>query len=772
MHRRRRLARARRCAGVLERFRAATTADQGPSARAKRRDLGGDQRRAGAGSGRVRRLPRPRRRAAPEALLRVAQALAEDPELDVVYSDSDKLTALGTRADPFFKPDWSPTYALGAMYVGHLLVVRRALVEEVGGLDPAFDTIQDFEFMLRLSERTERIHHIPKILYHWRAIPGSIAAGAEQKSGVEELQARAVTAHLRRIGVAAIAVPHPSDPAPGAARARSRAVASRPQLAKRVSMVVAVDAEARRSGGCSTRSSRSTRTAPAEVIVVTADPRLEAARTRVHVVADPRRGLSRARAANLGAAAATGEWLLFCSDAVEVVEPDWLEQLLVHAALPRRRRGGAADRRARTGAPTRPASRSASTIRWCRCWPALDAGATATTARSSALATSPRSARRSCSFAAAAFDELGGFEESFATGYEDFDLCQRLRARGHGSSTRRGRGWSLHETPAARREALDIVDRALFVDRWYDDLADGDPFFNPNFTAPRGELRPATMTDVTRRPAPMRLVIVYFGPFHVNSAIQAFHFGNDLTDLGWTVTLAGVGDPETIREVGEPRFECVTHHDLPAVAERLRASRRADDRLRLDSARERAARDRGASPAARDPLRRPPRGQRVVPLRGGREVGRARPAPLDGRAGPAHPGALIHPTRSEQFIAGAAGVTMITEELNEFNLARLPHHVARPGIDPERFRPDLGPPLSAREPRDRRRRVRDRLPRHRPLREPARDAEPLSGGEAAAATRARRAPRAPRRDRARRRRPAGVRRPARRRGRARLGRLA
>ncbi len=70
------------------------------------------------------------------------------------------------------------------MYIGHLLVVRTSVAEAAGGFDSAFDKIQDFEFMLRVSERTERIHHIPQILYHWRAIPGSIAAGAEEKSGV------------------------------------------------------------------------------------------------------------------------------------------------------------------------------------------------------------------------------------------------------------------------------------------------------------------------------------------------------------------------------------------------------------------------------------------------------------------------------------------------------------------------------------------------------------------------------------------------------------
>ncbi len=159
----------------------------------------------------------------PDALLRVAQALAADPELDAVYSDSDKLTIGGVRADPFLKPDWSPVYALGAMYIGHLLVVRTSVAEAAGGFDSAFDKIQDFEFMLRVSERTGRIHHIPQTLYHWRAIPGSIAAGTEQKSGVEELQARAVCAHLERLGLPARGGAARGDPAPGGAGARATA---------------------------------------------------------------------------------------------------------------------------------------------------------------------------------------------------------------------------------------------------------------------------------------------------------------------------------------------------------------------------------------------------------------------------------------------------------------------------------------------------------------------------------------------------------------------
>ena len=64
----------------------------------------------------------------------------------------------------------------------------------------------------------------------------------------------------------------------------------------------------------------------------------------------------------------------------------------------------------------------------------------------------------------------------------------------------------------------------------------------------------------------MRVVFVYFGPLDVNSAIQAFHFGNELTELGWDVTLAGLGDPRRIEAVGEPRFECISHDELPVEA--------------------------------------------------------------------------------------------------------------------------------------------------------------------------------------------------------------
>ena len=414
-----------------------------------------------------------------DALLRVAQALGADASLDVVYSDSDKLTPHSTRSDPFFKPDWSPTYALGAMYVGHLLVVRRALAEEAGGFDSAFDKIQDFEFMLRVSERTDRIHHIPLILYHWRAIPGSIAAGADQKSGVPELQAKAVTAHLRRLGVPAAAAPHPSIPhratlIPDPERAPDLA-----GLAASVSMVIPSRGEPRRLERLLGSLRSVSVQLPGEVVVVGADPGRPDG-LPILAVEDPSPVFRRSHAANLGAAQATGEWLLFCSDAVELTEPDWLAQLLLHAALPWVGAVGPLLLRpdARTDAAGYAIGLDHPTL------PMLTGLEAGEDGYYGALACARDVSAISGEFMlvrASAFQEGGGFEENYFSGYEDFDLCQRLRQGGLGVVYAPRPQVVVHETPAARDEALDIVDRALFVDRWYHELEEGDPFFNQNF---------------------------------------------------------------------------------------------------------------------------------------------------------------------------------------------------------------------------------------------------------------------------------------------------
>ena len=100
----------------------------------------------------------------------------DDPTLDLVYSDEDKMDVAGRLISPFFKPDWSPEHFLGQMYTCHLTVARTAFVRALGGFRLGTEGSQDYDLWLRFMEKTSGIIHVPKVLYHWRKIPGSAAA--------------------------------------------------------------------------------------------------------------------------------------------------------------------------------------------------------------------------------------------------------------------------------------------------------------------------------------------------------------------------------------------------------------------------------------------------------------------------------------------------------------------------------------------------------------------------------------------------------------------
>ena len=140
----------------------------------------------------------------PDALAFVAEALDDEPEADYLYTDEDKIDRVGLHFGPFCKPDWSPERMRTQMYTCHLSVLRRSLVEEVGGFDPEFEGSQDWDLVLKVTERARRVVHVPRVLYHWRAIETSAAeGGADAKPWAFEAGARAVQAHCKRIGLEA-----------------------------------------------------------------------------------------------------------------------------------------------------------------------------------------------------------------------------------------------------------------------------------------------------------------------------------------------------------------------------------------------------------------------------------------------------------------------------------------------------------------------------------------------------------------------------------------
>ncbi|MGK0439955.1 MAG: GT2 family glycosyltransferase, partial [Paracoccaceae bacterium] len=128
-----------------------------------------------------------------DALWHVIDTLNDDRDLDYIYTDEDKINPEGEFCEPHFKPDWSPELLESMMYVGHFGVIRRSVIDAVGGFRLGVEGSQDYDLTLRISQHTQRFAHIPRVLYHWRIIPGSVAGGGDAKSYAYTAAIKALT---------------------------------------------------------------------------------------------------------------------------------------------------------------------------------------------------------------------------------------------------------------------------------------------------------------------------------------------------------------------------------------------------------------------------------------------------------------------------------------------------------------------------------------------------------------------------------------------------
>ncbi|MGI6589664.1 MAG: glycosyltransferase family 2 protein [Candidatus Iainarchaeum sp.] len=133
-----------------------------------------------------------------DALLEVVKTLNTNKELDLIYSDEAKVNYFGDKYDYFFKPDYSPETLLSMNYICHFSVYRKSLVEKVGLLRKEYDGSQDYDLVLRIVEQTKNIHHIPKVLYYWRATKSSTAKNPEAKPYALKAAKKALEDYLRR----------------------------------------------------------------------------------------------------------------------------------------------------------------------------------------------------------------------------------------------------------------------------------------------------------------------------------------------------------------------------------------------------------------------------------------------------------------------------------------------------------------------------------------------------------------------------------------------
>jgi glycosyltransferase involved in cell wall biosynthesis len=438
----------------------------------------------------------------PEALAHVAAAIDANPEADYVYTDEDKIDLAGRHSSPFFKPDWSPERMRTQMYTCHFSVLRRSLVEEVGGFDPSFEGSQDWDLVLKATERARAVVHVPKILYHWRMLEGSAAGGGEAaKPWAFEAGQRAVQAHCDRIGLPAEVERDPED---------SGILHLQPRLREqpKVSIVIPTGGQVRDVRfepvvlvvNC-VRSivERSTyenyeivcvagEAVPQEVI----DELAEIAGERLRIV--PYEGKFNFSAKiNLGAVRSDGEHLLLLNDDIEVTVPDWIERMVMYSAL--------------DGVGAVGGRLLWSDGRLQHVGVAFDNGLPGHIYRGfggdfRGYANAVLIARNSLALTAAAlmtpraaFEELGGLSTTLPVNFNDVDYCLKV----HTSGRRNVYDPDLvlsHFESSSRDPAVEAWEIEQMTERWGHAVA-VDPFSNPHLS--RGMPRIASIVSWAKR---------------------------------------------------------------------------------------------------------------------------------------------------------------------------------------------------------------------------------------------------------------------------------
>ncbi len=426
------------------------------------------------------------------ALYHIAAALGQEPSLDFLYSDEDKLDERGRRCLPYFKPDWNPDLLLEQNYITHFAVYRRTLLTRSGGFRTGFEGSQDFDLILRAAELTspERIRHLPFVLYHWRMAAGSTARVSANKGFAQDSARRAVEEALRRRGVnAKIEL--------GLLPDFGHVAYSVPEPEPLVSLIVPTRDGYRLLKGCLEGIFGRTTYRNYEVIVLdneSTKPEMLAyfdvlrANPRVRVIPYPH-PFNHSKLNNFGAAQARGEMLCLLNDDVDVISPGWLTEMVGQALRPEIGAVGARllypDGTLQHAGIVMGIGGSAG--HFCKHLPAQHS----TMGLRTFVAQSFSGVTAACLvLRRQVFLEVGGFDEELGLVFNDVDLCLRLRERGyrnlwtpfatlyHYESVTRGRDDRPDNAGPFRRNL------ARLRSRWGESLLT-DPAYNPNLTLER-----------------------------------------------------------------------------------------------------------------------------------------------------------------------------------------------------------------------------------------------------------------------------------------------
>jgi GT2 family glycosyltransferase len=446
-----------------------------------------------------------------DCVAELALYYADNPKSDIVYSDDDKIDLKGRRYAPQFKPDWSPTLLLSWMYLSHVFSVRKSIFQKLGGFRSEFDGSQDYDFALRAAEIARHVGHIPKVLYHWRAVEGSTASGGDAKPESMERGRLAVQAAVNRRGLDARAI-HPAWAALGNVGMFELAF---PDEGPSVTIIIPTKDKLSLLRNC-VESLAKTTYRNFDVLILDNDSEAPEtldyfksldAKSSIRVVRIPNSesGFSFANLNNQGVRQCSSEYILFLNNDTEVINPNWLSQMVGYA------------RQEGVGAVGARLYFEDGTLQHAGIVHGYHEGLVGHAFRGLpphdwGYLGFVRSAREYSGVTAAClltprtlFEDLGGFdEENFAVAYNDVDYCYRLVRAGwtcvycptselwHYEGKSRG----FNDNPAERANFRRLY--GDWVDHWY----------NPNLSLENERFEIASIRPETSSTKPARLVAV------------------------------------------------------------------------------------------------------------------------------------------------------------------------------------------------------------------------------------------------------------------------
>lgn len=423
----------------------------------------------------------------PDALYWVVREINEHPEAALLYSDEDKIGFDGQRTTAYFKCDWNPDLFLSHNLITHLGVYRADLVREIGGFREGFEGAQDYDLALRFVERIRagQIRHIPRILYHWRMIPGSTAVAAGEKDYAAERARMAVQEHLDRRGVAATVETVPV--------AVQRVKYHLPEVLPLASIIIPTRNGEKLVRQC-VESVRAKTTYPNYEIVLVDNgsddeeaiayfDSLAKAGT-IRLLKDPK-PFNFSRLNNDAAKQAKGSILVFMNNDIEVITPEWLSEMVSHALRPEIGSVGA-----KLWYPNDTIQHAGLVLvagLAAHAHLGKPKGDNGYFSRANLLQSLSGVTAACVAMRREVFEQVGGFDETLAVAFNDVDLSLKIDAAGyrnlytpyaelyHHESATRG----YEDTPEKMKRFQKEAD--ILRDRWMARLM-YDPYYNPNLT--------------------------------------------------------------------------------------------------------------------------------------------------------------------------------------------------------------------------------------------------------------------------------------------------